>query len=224
MFMCATFARFGASRSMRRSLASGLIATLAMVSSVSGQAIVDDTGGAISTDERRALFRALMSAAKDPISGQFADLTKRDGIICGIVNLKAPSGGYVGFSPFSFVIGPNRLNIAPQTGSRSVAEALAIIRQIESDCAKPAPLKAGPLTGEQVNYGCVESTNEMLSAKAPKGAAERIVSACRQALVGSPTEAADRDRCVKAPPLKSDDETYMFRAICAQAASLARPH
>lgn len=210
---------------------------LALSTSVSSQTIVDDTAAAMSEPERKALFGALLLYAKDPISGQFAKLERpRPDVVCGLVNLRTSMGGYAGFQPFSFYPGPGRITIASSTGEGSPRSAIEVLTRIRFDCSKepPAtkveaakpppsePVKPSGLNADRVNYGCVEMTGEMLSQQAPKGADDRIIAACKSALLGSPSRASDLTRCARPTRSLTSDEAFMFKHICRAASDLLR--
>lgn len=206
--------------------------------SANAQSIVDDTASALSEAERKALFSALLTTAKDPLSGQFARLDKpRPEVVCGLVNLRTMMGGYAGFQPFAYHSGTQagRLTIAPSSGE-TPRRTIEVLNQIKSDCSREAtpspvevtkpltssPVKVSGLSADRVNYGCVEMTGEMLSQQAPRGSADRIISACKAALLGAPSRAADLTRCGRKPRSLSEDEAFMFKHICRAASDLLR--
>lgn len=223
---------------MMRYVQALLAAFLMTLSTAAGsQTIVDDTAAALSEPERKALFGALLLTAKDPISGQFAKLEKpRPDVVCGLVNLRTAMGGYGGFQPFSFYDGRGHLTIGPSSGGSSPRSAIEILQRIQADCsrkqtapkidgqspARTSPAKTTALNAERVHYGCVEMTNEMLSEQAPAGAHDRIISACKTALLGSPSRANDLSKCTKSKKPVDADEAFMFKHICRAASDLLR--
>ncbi|WP_154668645.1 hypothetical protein [Rhizobium leucaenae] len=84
----------------------GMILIAALIAGTAhAQQIVDASGKAIDEKVTKAMFSALTSEAKDPLSAQFIDLRfakSRPELVCGEVNLKNSFGAYTGFKPFGF--------------------------------------------------------------------------------------------------------------------------
>jgi hypothetical protein len=78
-------------------MVAGLVAT-----PLQAQQVMDGRGKGDETAFAKLVAEALIGKTNGPYSAQLAKLKQKGDDVCGLVNLKGASGGYVGFRPFLF--------------------------------------------------------------------------------------------------------------------------
>lgn len=78
---------------------------------------------------------AVLGALKDPASARFeGDVVYPGGVVCGLVNGKNAYGGYVGSTPYFYVIATKELRFLTDGESRFEKE--AIVSKFEKYCMR----------------------------------------------------------------------------------------
>lgn len=82
-----------------------------------------------------AAHAAVLGALKDPASARFeGDVVYPTGAVCGLVNGKNAYGGYVGSTPYFYVIATRELRFLTDRESRFETE--AVVSKFEKYCRR----------------------------------------------------------------------------------------
>jgi hypothetical protein len=88
-------------------------AAVLWVSAVHAQQVMDGSEKNLQSGEIELLFKAIRRFALDPYSAQLVELRATPGgWVCGGINAKNTSGGYVGFTRFAFGVKAGRIQYA----------------------------------------------------------------------------------------------------------------
>ncbi|MXN46051.1 hypothetical protein GR138_12705 [Shinella kummerowiae] len=91
----------------------------ASASIAAAQQVMDGSGTPYGDSVASDIAASLIGLANDPYSAQIAKLRASSGsddVICGLVNLKSPSGGYTGFQPFYFNLKTKSIDLRQSSG------------------------------------------------------------------------------------------------------------